>query len=177
MKHCKLCKEGGRRHKFFRRDLNFNSKFTEKSILYNLMGSTAMLKDPKWWPRWQRPVKRNVNLMRLSLLPVWCILRQCCWKECFVTDVNNPLGISKNILALEFPEQITLGKWQHLCVRLVDLQGDENWNSNFCVFSFPLPLGPQPSYPIAKERSPLSQLKQLLHLRSHISHLLSSFRP
>lgn len=64
--------------------------------------------------------------MRLSLLPVWCIVRQCCWKECFVTDVNNPLGISKNILALEFPEQITLGKWQHLCVRLVHLQGDEN---------------------------------------------------
>ena len=104
--------------------------------------------------------------------------RQCCWKECFVTDeANNPPGVSKNILALEFPEQITLGKWQHLCVRLVDLQGDENWNSNFCVFSFPLPLGPHPSYPIAKERSPLSQLKKLLHLRNHISHLLSSFRP
>ena len=53
--------------------------------------------------------------MRLSLLPIWYISRQHCSKEYFVTDeANNPPGLSKTMLALEFPEQITLRKWQHL---------------------------------------------------------------
>lgn len=53
----------------------------------------------------------------------------------------------------------------------------ESHNSSFCIFSFPLPLQPHPSYPRVKKKSPLSHLKTLLHLGNHISHLLLSFRP
>ena len=51
MKLCKFCKGREKGHKLFRRDLNFNSRFAEKNILYNLTGSIAMLKNQKWWPR------------------------------------------------------------------------------------------------------------------------------
>lgn len=44
MKFCKFCKGREKGHKLFRRDLNFNSRFT-KNILYNLTGSAAMLKN------------------------------------------------------------------------------------------------------------------------------------
>lgn len=121
--------------------------------------------------------------MRLSFLPIWYISRQHCLKQYFVIDeANNPPGLSKTKLALEFPEQITLRKWQHLYtwsgLWIFKVMNTESHNSSFCIFSFPLPLEPHPSYlTLKKKKSPLSHLKTLLHLGNHISHLLSSFRP
>lgn len=122
--------------------------------------------------------------MRLSLLPIWYISRQHCLEEYFVTDeANNPPGLSKTILGLEFPEQITLRKWQHLYkwsgLRIFKVMNTESHNSSFCIFSFSLPLEPHPSYLIVKKKKKKStvSLETLLHLGNHISHLLLSFRP
>lgn len=116
--------------------------------------------------------------MRLSFLPIWYISRQHCLKQYFVIDeANNPPGLSKTKLALEFPEQITLRKWQHLYtwsgLWIFKVMNTESHNSSFCIFSFPLPLEPHPSYLTLKKKKSTVSLENTVAFRQ--SHQPPSF--
>lgn len=117
MKHCNPYKGRGEwAYRLFKKDLNFNSRFAGKRILYSLMGFTAIFQGSKTLAQMLLcAIKSSMNLMRISLFPVWCILRQLCSKDYFVTDgANNPLALPQTIVALNFSKQVTLGKWWHL---------------------------------------------------------------
>lgn len=119
--------------------------------------------------------------MRLSLLPIWYIFRQHCLEEYFVTDkANNPPGLSKTILGLESPEQITLRKQQHLYkwsgLRIFKVMNTEP-QLKFLYLLFLSSLRATSQLPDSQKKRSTVSLETLLHLGNHISHLLLSFRP